>query len=70
LATAVLRAAGRGADGLAYLDRTIAGIDERGIGFYLPEIYRLHGKRSIAPTKPRRSAISPKHATSHGSKAR
>jgi hypothetical protein len=29
---------------LAHLDRAIAGIDEPGIGFYLPEIYRLRGE--------------------------
>ena len=43
LAAEVLLAAGRPADGLAHLDRAIAAIDEPGIGFYLPEIYRLRG---------------------------
>jgi tetratricopeptide (TPR) repeat protein len=43
LAAEVLLAAGRPADGLAHLDRAIAGIEEPGIGFYLPEIYRLRG---------------------------
>jgi tetratricopeptide (TPR) repeat protein len=43
VAAEVLLAAGRPADGLAHLDRAIAGIDEPGIGFYLPEIYRLRG---------------------------
>ena len=40
----MLLAAGRPADGLAHLDRAVAGIDEPGIGFYLPEIYRLRGE--------------------------
>jgi class 3 adenylate cyclase/tetratricopeptide (TPR) repeat protein len=43
LAAEVLLAAGRPADGLAHLDRAIAGIDEPGVGFYVPEIYRLRG---------------------------
>jgi tetratricopeptide (TPR) repeat protein len=48
LAAEVLLAAGRPADGLAHLDRAIAGIDEPGIGFYLPEIYRLRGACLLA----------------------
>jgi hypothetical protein len=44
----VRRAAGRPADGLAHLDRAIAGIDEPGVGFYLPEIYRLRGACLLA----------------------
>jgi class 3 adenylate cyclase/tetratricopeptide (TPR) repeat protein len=44
LAAEVLLAAGRPADGLAHLDRAIAGIDEPGVGFYLPEIHRLRGE--------------------------
>jgi hypothetical protein len=44
----VLLAAGRPADGLAHLDRAIAGIDEPGIGVYLPEIYRLRGECLLA----------------------
>jgi hypothetical protein len=44
----VLLAAGRSADGLALLDRAIAAIDEPGIGFYLPEIYRLRGECLLA----------------------
>jgi len=44
----VLLAAGRSADGLAHLDRAVAGIDEPGIGFYLPEIYRLRGECLLA----------------------
>jgi hypothetical protein len=48
LAAEVLLAAGRPGDGLAHLDRAIAGIDEPGIGFYLPEIYRLRGACLLA----------------------
>ena len=48
LAAEVLLAAGRPADGLAHLDRAIAAIDEPGIGFYLPEIYRLRGECLLA----------------------
>jgi predicted ATPase/class 3 adenylate cyclase len=48
LAAEVLLAAGRPADGLAHLERAIAGIDEAGVGFYLPEIYRLRGACLLA----------------------
>jgi class 3 adenylate cyclase/tetratricopeptide (TPR) repeat protein len=48
LAGEVLLAAGRPADGLAHLDRAIAAIDEPGVGFYLPEIYRLRGACLLA----------------------
>ena len=48
LAAEVLLAAGRPADGLAQLDRAIATIDEPGVGFYLPEIYRLRGECLLA----------------------
>jgi tetratricopeptide (TPR) repeat protein len=48
LAAEVLLAAGRPADGLAHLDRAIAEIDEPGVGFYLPEIYRLRGACLLA----------------------
>jgi class 3 adenylate cyclase/tetratricopeptide (TPR) repeat protein len=48
LAAEVLLAAGRRADALAHLDRAIAGIDEPGVGFYLPEIYRLRGECLLA----------------------
>jgi class 3 adenylate cyclase/tetratricopeptide (TPR) repeat protein len=48
LAAEVLLAAGRPSDGLAHLDRAIAGTDEFGIGFYLPEIYRLRGSCLLA----------------------
>jgi class 3 adenylate cyclase/tetratricopeptide (TPR) repeat protein len=43
VAAEVLLAAGRPADGLGHLDRALAGIDEPGVGLYLPEIYRLRG---------------------------
>ena len=33
---------------LAHLDHAIAGIDEPGVGFYLPEIYRLRGECLLA----------------------
>jgi predicted ATPase/class 3 adenylate cyclase len=48
LAAEVLLSAGRPADGLAHLERAIVGIDEPGIGFYLPEIYRLRGACLLA----------------------
>ena len=48
LAGEVLLVAGRPADSLAHLERAIAGIDEAGIGFYLPEIYRLRGECLLA----------------------
>jgi class 3 adenylate cyclase/tetratricopeptide (TPR) repeat protein len=48
LAAEILLSAGRPADGLAHLDRAIAGIEEPGIGFYLPEIYRLRGECLLA----------------------
>lgn len=48
LAAEVLLAAGRAADALGHLDRAIAGIDEAGIGIYLPEIYRLRGECLLA----------------------
>jgi class 3 adenylate cyclase/tetratricopeptide (TPR) repeat protein len=48
LATEVLLAAGRPADGLAHVDRALAAIDEPGVGFYLPEIYRLRGECLLA----------------------
>ncbi len=48
LAAEILLAAGRAADGLAHLDRAIAGIDQPGVGFYLPEIFRLRGACLLA----------------------
>jgi predicted ATPase len=48
LAAEVLLAAGRPADALGHLDRATAGIDEAGIGIYLPEIYRLRGECLLA----------------------
>jgi hypothetical protein len=48
LAAEVLLAGGRRADRLVHLDRAIALIDEPGIGFYLPEIYRLRGECLLA----------------------
>jgi hypothetical protein len=40
--------AGRPADALGHLHRAIAGIDEAGVGIYLPEIYRLRGDCLLA----------------------
>ena len=48
LAAEVLLAAGRPAEALGHLDRAIAGIDEPGVGIYLPEIYRLRGASLLA----------------------
>ena len=48
LAAEVLLGAGRAADALTHLDRAIAGIDEPGVGFYVPEIYRLRGACLLA----------------------
>ena len=48
VAADVLLAAGRAGDALAHLDRAIAGVDEPGVGFYLPEIYRLRGECLLA----------------------
>jgi predicted ATPase len=48
LAAEVLLGVGRAADALAHLDRAIAGIDEPGVGFYVPEIYRLRGECVLA----------------------
>jgi hypothetical protein len=48
LAAEVLLAAGRTADALGHLDHAIAGIDEAGVGIYLPEIYRLRGACLLA----------------------
>jgi predicted ATPase len=48
LAAEVLLAARRPSDGLAHLDRAIAGIDDPEVGFYLPEIHRLRGACLLA----------------------
>jgi class 3 adenylate cyclase len=48
LAGEVLLAAGRPADGIALLDRGLAMLEEPGVGFYLPEIYRLRGQCLLA----------------------
>jgi hypothetical protein len=44
----VLLAAGRPADGLAHLDRAIAGTGEPGVGICLPEVYRMRGQCLLA----------------------
>jgi hypothetical protein len=48
LAAEIFLRTGRPADGVAQLDRAIAGIDEPGVGFFLPEIYRLRGACLLA----------------------
>jgi tetratricopeptide (TPR) repeat protein len=48
VAAEVLIAAGRPADALGHLDRALAGIDEPGVGIFLPEIYRLRGTCLLA----------------------
>jgi class 3 adenylate cyclase/tetratricopeptide (TPR) repeat protein len=48
LGAEVLLAAGRPADALAHLDGAIAWVHEPGVGFYLPEIYRLRGQCLLA----------------------
>jgi class 3 adenylate cyclase/tetratricopeptide (TPR) repeat protein len=48
VAAEVLLAAGRPADGLAFLDRAIAGLEEPGVGLLLPEVYRVRGECLLA----------------------
>jgi class 3 adenylate cyclase/tetratricopeptide (TPR) repeat protein len=48
LAADVLLAAGRPSEALGHLDRALAGIDEPGVGIFLPEIYRLRGMCLLA----------------------
>jgi predicted ATPase/class 3 adenylate cyclase len=72
LAGGVLLAAGRPADGRAYLDRAIATIDEPDVGFFLPEFIACEasaGSRSAA-TRTRRGAISLSRARSPSGRAR
>ena len=63
LAAEVLLAAGRASDALGHLDRAIAGIDEAGIGIYLPEIYRLRGACLLALDRGNRSEARSSFAT-------
>jgi class 3 adenylate cyclase/tetratricopeptide (TPR) repeat protein len=63
LAAEVLLAAGRPADGLAHLERAIAGIDEPGVGFYLPEIYRLRGACLLALSRDNKDGARSAFAT-------
>ena len=51
------------ADGLAHLDRAIAGIDEPGVGFYLPEIYRLRGACLLALDRDNKDAAQAAFST-------
>jgi predicted ATPase/class 3 adenylate cyclase len=59
LAAEVLLAAGRPADALGHLDRALAGIDEEGVGIYLPEIYRLRGACLLALDRRNRVKVRP-----------
>lgn len=63
LAAEVLLAAGRPADGLAHLDHAIATVDEPGVGFYLPEIYRLRGECLLALGRDRKEEARQSFAT-------
>ena len=63
LAGEALLAAGRAADGLAHLDRAIAAIDQPGVGFYLPEIYRLRGECLLALGRDRKAEAREAFAT-------
>jgi class 3 adenylate cyclase/tetratricopeptide (TPR) repeat protein len=63
MAGEVLLAAGRPADGLAHLDRAIAAIDEPGVGFYLPEIYRWRGECLLALGRDRKDEARQAFAT-------
>jgi predicted ATPase len=66
LAAEVLLAAGRPADALGHLDRAIAGIDEAGIGIYLPEIYRLRGACLLALDRGNKTEARSAFATAAG----
>jgi tetratricopeptide (TPR) repeat protein len=48
LGSEILLNAGRPAEGLSYVDRALAALDEPGVGYYLPEIYRLRGECLLA----------------------
>jgi class 3 adenylate cyclase/tetratricopeptide (TPR) repeat protein len=65
LAAEVMLAAARPADGLAYLERAISGIDEPGIGFYLPEIYRLRGACLLALGRDNKDEARQAFTTAH-----
>jgi class 3 adenylate cyclase/tetratricopeptide (TPR) repeat protein len=66
LAAEVLLSAGRPADALGHLDRAIAGIDEAGIGIYLPEIYRLRGACLLALDRGNKAEARSAFATAAG----
>jgi class 3 adenylate cyclase/tetratricopeptide (TPR) repeat protein len=70
LAAEVLLGAGRAADALAHLDRAIAGIDEPGVGFYVPEIYRLRGECLLALGRGNKDEARRAFATARGSARR
>ena len=63
LAAEVLLIAGRAADGLAHLERALAGIDEPGVGVYLPEIYRLRGACLLALSRDNKNEARSDFAT-------
>jgi class 3 adenylate cyclase/tetratricopeptide (TPR) repeat protein len=63
LAAEVLLAAGRPADALGHLEGAIAGIDEAGVGIYLPEIYRLRGACLLALDRRNKAAARSAFAT-------
>ena len=69
LAAEVLLGAGRAADALAHLDRAIAGIDEPGVGFYVPEIYRLRGECLLALGRDNKDEARQAFATARDSAA-
>lgn len=63
LAAEVLLAAGRPADALGHLDRAIAGVDEVGVGIYMPEIFRLRGACLLALDRGNRTEARSAFAT-------
>lgn len=65
LAAEVLLSAGRAADGLAHLERALAGIDEPGVGFYLPEIYRMRGACLLAMSRDNKDEARSAFTTAH-----
>jgi class 3 adenylate cyclase/tetratricopeptide (TPR) repeat protein len=65
LGSETLLDAGRPADGLAYTDRALAAIDEPGVGYYLPEIYRLRGECLLALDRDNKEEARHAFATAH-----
>ena len=52
----IMIAAGRPSEGIALIERGLAGVDEPGVGFFLPEIYRLRGRCLLALDRTNRDA--------------